>query len=168
MKAQQQKMFKICGLTVTGTKEQIKKYASDTKEFDYIKNSLEIIIKSTEKQHNNNTISISRVKQGIFLAIIKENQTDDATLLIRNTKERKWQTSISIDELEPLKSEENVKEIMHQINQNRDNIASKETLTEALQLHKQQKINSMQKHQPKPLSDIVIEDTTHDNKYELE
>lgn len=157
-KANQHRMFTVNGLCVTGTKEQIQKYASDTKAFDYVKYTLERI---TKNNANQNSIRFGRIANcKSIVTVNKPGNNNKPMVMMYDAKTQEIATTVSIDELEVLKNERVQERIVDQLNTDRQNLVSDDVEKNVWNIHK--KYNTAPKQKPvfKEPSSVIIEDNT--------
>ena len=113
------KMFETHGLKVTGTPEQCELYNHDEHAYDYIKGTIEHMVKYAERYAGEDvTVRYARVQGQNRLAIVNQNKEGISTagklltdvgsktkVFIHDGKNNRFTDEISVDDLEIMKKE---------------------------------------------------------------
>lgn len=107
------KLFQVHGLRVTGTEKQIEEYIADATQYDYIKNSLELISHKAEPKCKDNAEFIHAFRLNTqpdgtsryLIAMTGKGDKNKPTFMIYSPSDKSFAKEIPIDMLTCLKNE---------------------------------------------------------------
>lgn len=151
-------MFKINGLTIKGTEEQIQLYATDAKEFDYVKNSLEIVkhkVSNTIAKTSDKFLNFGKLKRNTYLVAVgdsKSGKGKEPVLMIYDNVKKEFKNEISIDDLELLKNQSAVELLSETMQREQSNMVSEDVQKNAYDIyHKMKFTEQKSNYKPMPL-----------------
>lgn len=138
------RMFACDGLTVTGTKEQIKKYNSDSREYDLVKDSIERLSEYMEQHEPKEPhvfIHQIRLEKGMHLVMLGEvnHKGETGKMIIPCHTKHGIMDSIPVDELNLLKDEEMKDLFMDKILDDASGLFSKEQISRMMEKYNEYK-----------------------------
>lgn len=175
------KMFKTYGLTVKGTSEQINNYAKDEQAYDYVKATIENLVKySAKNAEEKATVRFARIGDSKHLVVVNENpnnvsMSDEESkeiskytkVFVYDTKNLKISNEVNIEDLESMKSENFMDAAKFSLDIRRNNAISEELHKELLAMYsedvKNQKDLEEQEKKPK-LKMLSLDDKPHNLK----
>lgn len=153
----QKKMFEKHGLVITGTDNQNELYASDEKQFDYVKDSLERIYSSVTNnvaKTNDKFLSTSRLGSGLFLIAVGDfdrNSKREPKLMLYKPSKHEFITETSIEQLEILKNKKFVNDVAMNMSKSRNDIMNEDVMSEAFKIYHNVEDTDNIEYRPQPL-----------------
>ena len=133
-------MFKMHGLYITGTQEQIDKYATNEKEFDYLKRVMEMLYSEASKASKNKGglfFSTANIKSDVRLVALND-QNEDVTFLVYDIKTNAMTKATNIRNLLSLKNDLVLDAAMFDMSDTRDDLIDTKIFQSAFALYHEQ------------------------------